>query len=46
VSTVADSGAPDGTIVAVVRPGYGDQDTQLRPAQVVVAKGRGDGPAP
>jgi molecular chaperone GrpE len=46
VSTVAGSGAPDGTVVQVVRPGYGDGETQLRPAQVVVAKGRGDGPAP
>jgi molecular chaperone GrpE len=45
VSTVADSDAPDGTVVHVVRPGYGDGETQLRPAQVVVAKGRGDGPA-
>jgi molecular chaperone GrpE len=46
VSTVADSDAPDGTVVHVVRPGYGNGETQLRPAQVVVAKGRGDGPAP
>jgi len=46
VSTVADSDSPDGTVVHVVRPGYGNGETQLRPAQVVVAKGRGDGPAP
>jgi molecular chaperone GrpE len=46
VSTVADSDAPDGTVVQVVRAGYGEGRSQLRPAQVVVAKGRGDGPAP
>jgi molecular chaperone GrpE len=46
VSTVADSGAPEGTVVQVLRPGYGNGETQLRPAQVVVAQGRGDGPAP
>jgi molecular chaperone GrpE len=46
VSTVADSDAPDGTVVHVIRPGYGDGETQLRPAQVVVAKERDDGPAP
>ncbi|MCW2947605.1 MAG: GrpE protein [Actinoallomurus sp.] len=46
VSTDAASDAPDGTIVQVVRPGYGDGETQLRPAQVVVAKGRGNGPVP
>jgi molecular chaperone GrpE len=43
VATVADSSAPDGTVVAVLRPGYGEGTTQLRPAQVVVAQGRGDG---
>ena len=43
VSTIADSDAPDGTVVRVLRPGYGGDNTQLRPAQVVVAKGRGDG---
>jgi molecular chaperone GrpE len=46
VSTDATSDAPDGTIVQVVRPGYGDGETQLRPAQVVVAKGRGNGAVP
>jgi molecular chaperone GrpE len=46
VSTVADSSVPDGTVVGVVRPGYGEGTTQLRPAQVVVAQGRGDGPVP
>jgi molecular chaperone GrpE len=45
VGTVADSGAPDGTIVRVLRPGYGEGPTQLRPAQVLVAKGSGDAPA-
>lgn len=32
------TGVPDGSVVEVVRPGYGDGDRQLRPAQVVVAK--------
>jgi len=31
--------APPGTVVEVVHPGYGDGDHQLRPAQVVVARG-------
>lgn len=44
VSSVAGSGAPDGTVVHVVRPGYGEGRAQLRPAQVVVAKGQRDGP--
>ncbi len=38
--------APDGTVVRVVRPGYGEGDTQLRAAQVVVAKGSDDGAGP
>jgi len=38
VASRADPGAPDGSIVEVVRPGYGDKESQLRPAQVVVAK--------
>lgn len=56
VSAVAGSGAPDGTVVHVVRPGYGEGPDQLRPAQVVVAKEEGakaegaeeegDGPSP
>jgi molecular chaperone GrpE len=29
---------PPGTVVQVVRPGYGSQEHQLRPAQVVVAE--------
>lgn len=40
------SDAADGTVVRVVRPGYGEGDAQLRAAQVVVAKGRDDGPGP
>jgi molecular chaperone GrpE len=38
VSAVTDADAPPGTVVHVVRPGYGDNDTQLRPAAVVVAQ--------
>jgi len=38
VATAADPRVPPGTVVQVVLPGYGDQDHQLRPAQVVVAK--------
>jgi molecular chaperone GrpE len=45
VGTLADTGAPDGTVVHVVRAGYGSGDGRLRPAQVVVAKGRADDPA-
>ncbi len=45
VATVAHSGVPDGTVVRVLRPGYGTADDQLRPAQVVVAKGPDDGAA-
>ncbi|ETK30506.1 nucleotide exchange factor GrpE [Microbispora sp. ATCC PTA-5024] len=37
VSTVEDPGAEPGTVVAVVRPGYGDGAGQLRPASVVVS---------
>ena len=33
----ADPDAPAGTVVGVVRPGYGDGEHQLRPAAVVVA---------
>jgi molecular chaperone GrpE len=32
------TGAADGSVVEVVRPGYGEGDHQLRPAQVVVAR--------
>jgi len=38
VAARADPDAPDGSVVEVVRPGYGDGETQLRPAQVVVAR--------
>jgi molecular chaperone GrpE len=38
VSTVTDAGVPPGTVVHVVRPGYGDGERQLRPAAVVVSK--------
>jgi molecular chaperone GrpE len=37
VSTAASSDAPEGTVVQVVRPGYGDDERTLRPASVVVA---------
>jgi molecular chaperone GrpE len=37
VSRVEDPEAEPETIVAVVRPGYGDGAQQLRPASVVVA---------
>ena len=33
-----DPAAPEGSVVEVVRPAYGDDDRQLRPAQVIVAK--------
>lgn len=46
VSTVADADAAEGTVVRVLLPGYGEGERQLRPAQVVVAKGPGDGAAP
>jgi molecular chaperone GrpE len=38
VATASDDRVPPGTVVQVVRPGYGEPDRQLRPAQVVVAK--------
>ena len=38
VASRADTGAPDGSVVEVIRPAYGAKDGQLRPAQVVVAK--------
>jgi molecular chaperone GrpE len=37
VSTAEDPDAEPGTVVAVVRPGYGDGPDQLRPASVVVS---------
>jgi len=38
VAATYDPRVPPGTVVHVVRPGYGEPDRQLRPAQVVVAK--------
>jgi len=46
IGTVPGTGAAEGTIVRVVRPGYGTGPTPLRPAQVLVAKGQDDGPGP
>ena len=37
VGTRPDATVPRGTVLAVVRPGYGDGDRLLRPAEVVVA---------
>ncbi|MGZ4686282.1 nucleotide exchange factor GrpE [Oryzihumus sp.] len=37
VSTVVDASAKPGTVVHVVKPGYGDAPRQLRPASVIVA---------
>jgi molecular chaperone GrpE len=39
VASVLSAGAPPGTVVEVVHPAYGVGDHQLRPAQVVVARG-------
>lgn len=38
VAVQEDTSAEAGTVIEVVRPGYGDREHQLRPAQVVVAK--------
>ncbi|HSV68127.1 MAG TPA: nucleotide exchange factor GrpE [Mycobacteriales bacterium] len=38
VATVPDAGGRAGTVVHVVRPRYGDDERQLRPAAVVVAR--------
>jgi molecular chaperone GrpE len=38
VATRPEPGVPAGTVVEVLRPGYGGPDHQLRPAQVVVAR--------
>ncbi|MFD0055938.1 nucleotide exchange factor GrpE [Streptomyces sp. NPDC127168] len=38
VGVVQDPDAPPGTVVEVLRPGYGDGETQLRAAAVTVAK--------
>jgi molecular chaperone GrpE len=37
VAMVVDQRADPGTVLHVVRPGYGDEEHQLRPASVVVA---------
>lgn len=39
VATMPDSEAKPGTVLRVVRPGYGSDERSLRPAAVVVAKG-------
>jgi len=39
VASIPAAGAPPGTVVEVVHPAYGEGDRQLRPAQVVVARG-------
>ena len=39
VASIPSAGAPPGTVVEVVHPAYGEGDRQLRPAQVVVARG-------
>jgi molecular chaperone GrpE len=38
IAATYDPRVPAGTVVQVVRPGYGEPDRLLRPAQVVVAK--------
>ena len=38
VGSRPDPAAPEGSVVEVIRPAYGEPDRQLRPAQVVVAK--------
>ena len=38
IAVHSDPGAAAGTVIHVVRPGYGEGEDQLRPAQVVVAK--------
>ncbi len=41
VGVVPDGSFPEGTVVEVLRPGYGDGASQLRPASVVVSAGQG-----
>jgi molecular chaperone GrpE len=38
IATRPDPDAPEGSVVEVLQPGYGDGDRQLRPAQVVVSR--------
>lgn len=39
VATMPDAGAKPGTVLQVVRPGYGSDERPLRPAAVIVANG-------
>ena len=39
VATMPDAAAEPGTVLQVVRPGYGSDERPLRPAAVIVAKG-------
>jgi molecular chaperone GrpE len=41
VATTSATEAEPGTVVRIVRPGYGEGERQLRPAAVVVASGNG-----
>lgn len=41
VAVLEEPGTAPGTVVAVHRPGYGDGDTQLRPASVAVTRAAG-----
>jgi molecular chaperone GrpE len=43
VGTAPAAGLPEGSVVAVARPGYALNGRLLRPAQVIVARGGGDG---
>ena len=38
IATRSDTDAPEGSVVEVILPAYGEDGRQLRPAQVVVAK--------
>jgi molecular chaperone GrpE len=40
VSAVEDPDAAPGTVVQVLRPGYGEPGRQLRPAAVAVSRGQ------
>ena len=46
VSVVPDAEAPAGTVLQVLRAGYGDGARELRPAAVIVAGGPGDADGP
>ncbi|MEQ4209811.1 nucleotide exchange factor GrpE [Actinopolymorpha sp. B9G3] len=45
VATTPRNDVPEGTVVGVVLPGYGEDERQLRPAAVVVATAADDGTA-